>query len=346
MTEEKLFKPEDITIYVPFYNTWQTIPPCIDGIIKQSVQPGRMLLIDDGSEPPFAGSKEKLEVIRAPENKGLASARNTALENCVTPLIASLDSDVVPEKDWLENLLEAMNSNQNISGAGGKLSEYYQDTLGDRWRAVHMAQHWGDKAFLNPRFIYGANNIFKTEALRSIGGYSASLRTNYEDMSLSETLYAKGHSLFYTPSAKAYHLRRDTEESILQGFWKWYHAKGLTAGEFNSGDGLIDRIERVNFGIFRYRYDMDLNAERKDFLELDSLIPWVFCALDLQLANKTANIQVPEFPSTKLFSRLPENSRGLFLKIIPETKKPSRKETWHDEYINKFNLCLHKYDWK
>lgn len=335
-----MFKPEDITLYVPFYNTWRTTGPCLEGIMEQNIQPGRLLLIDDGSLPPFTGSAKKLEIIRLPQNRGLASARNTALENCGTSLIASLDSDVVPEKDWLENLLEAMNSEKEISGAGGKLSEYYQDTLGDRWRAVHMAQHWGEKPLMNPRFIYGANNIFKTEALRSVGGYSTGLKTNYEDMSLSETLYAKGHSLFYAPSAKAYHLRRDTEESILQGFWKWYHAKGLTAGEFNSPEGIIDRIERVNFGIFRYRYDMDLKAGRKDFLELDSLIPWVFCALDLRLAGKTANIQIPEFPDGKLLSFLPEKSRALFSKIIPAIKTPSKKEQWHDEYINKFIACL------
>lgn len=321
-----MFSSGDVTLYVPCYNAEKTIIRCLYGIMNQTAMPSRILLIDDGSKSPLSIPEyPDVEIFKQSQNMGLSAGRNKALELCKTPLIASLDADVVPEPEWLEKLIDAMNK-ENVVGAGGRMNEFYQKNLGDKWRAVHMAQHWGDKPLINPRFLYGANNIFKTEALRSVDGYHDSLRTNYEDMLLSETLYDKGFNLFYEPAAKCSHLRQDTEETILRGFWQWYHAKGVINGDFNSLDGLLHRMEFVNFGIYRYRFDMDMDAKRYDLLEIDLKIPWTFCVMDLKKAKEIGKIEdIPEFQSV---------SQTIF--SCPE--KGGR-------YSEKFLECLSKFNW-
>ena len=137
------FTASDISLYIPCYNAGATIDRCLEGIFAQTVMPSKIILVDDGSEPPLSipdQFRKDVEILVQPCNMGLSAARNRALSTIKTPLAAALDSDVVPSPRWLEILLDTMNS-LDIAGAGGRLDEFYQDTLGDRWRAVHMAQH-------------------------------------------------------------------------------------------------------------------------------------------------------------------------------------------------------------
>lgn len=328
------FTAQDISLYIPCYNAEATIDKSLEGVFAQTVAPLRIILVDDGSSPPLSIDekyRDKVEILLQPSNMGLSAARNRALSEIKTPLVAALDSDVVPSPRWLEILLDTMN-NFDIAGAGGRLDEFYQDTIGDRWRAVHMAQHWGDEAVMNPRFIYGANSIFRRDVLAAAGNYNAKLRTNYEDMSMCELLYSKGFQMRYEPSARCSHLRHDTEESILRGFWQWFHAKGLINGDFNSAEGLLDRIARVNFGVGRYRYNKDKEAGRNDFLKLDALIPWVFCALDLKKASHIGLAgTVPQFPDQEESSKLDKDSASLLVKITGQMPDAGN-EIWHGKY--------------
>jgi glycosyltransferase involved in cell wall biosynthesis len=285
------FAPGDITLYVPCYNPGALLDRVLEGIRRQTIRPARVLLVDDGSSVPLESGG--FEVLKHGENLGLAQARNTALAACGTPLIAALDADVVAAPDWLRGLLATLNET-GAAGVGGRLVEHAQTQLGDRWRAVHMAQHWGDQRVVNPRFLYGANTLFVTDVLRGAGGYSAELRTNNEDRTVCDALYASGRTLVYEPAALCRHLRRDTAASVLRGYWKWHHAKGLVRGDFDSDVGTLRRIGEVNFGIFRYRYDMDVRAGRPDFLPLDLALPWVFCHLDLEMLSRRTGRKTPD----------------------------------------------------
>jgi len=299
---------QDVTLYVPCYAADATIGEVVAGILAQTATPGRVLLVDDGSPRPLA-APPGVELVRHPHNLGLAAARNTALGLCETALIASLDSDVVPSPTWLETLLAAFNRG-GVHGVAGRLDERHHTSPADHWRATHMAQHWGDAELLDPRFLYGANTLFLADALRALGGYDPTLRTNYEDMSTCLALYAQGKHLRYTPAARCEHLRVDTSASILPGYWKWHHAKGLLRGDFDSQEGLLRRVEDVNFGIFQYRFDLDVEQGRADLLALDLLLPWVFCALDLRLgAQRGAFTGTSPFPP-------PAGLEGL----VPEAK--------------------------
>jgi glycosyltransferase involved in cell wall biosynthesis len=341
---------ENVSVYIPCYNPGPEFERCLGGVLRQSAAPGEIIIVDDGSPEPVAipGSSRgpaegrNVRILRHPRNRGLAAARNTALEAAAGELAAALDADVEPAPDWLERLLSSLNSGKAV-GVGGRMTEFYQDTLGDRWRAVHMAQHWGDKAAVNPRFLYGANTLFIKKALLAAGGYRDDLKTNYEDMLLSQKLYERGETLLYEPSARCFHLRRDTDDSILRGFWKWFHAKAFIEGQFNSPGALLERVEKVAFGIYRHRYDLDKNAGRTELLRLDLLIPWVFCALDLFFAADLKGAPRPVFPSVELTEIIPSSLRGLCLSII---KPPGEGPRPDPSYTKRFACCLEKFNWR
>ena len=69
----------------------------------------RVIVVDDGSADPAAvaggAAHAGAAVLRHPSPRGPAAARNAGLAAATTPLVAFLDSDVVPEPGWLDPLL-------------------------------------------------------------------------------------------------------------------------------------------------------------------------------------------------------------------------------------------------
>ena len=334
-----MFSPSDITVYVPYFNAARTITRCVDSLKNQSVSPFEILIVDDGSEEPLPETVD-CRVIHHPKNKGLSAARNTALNACETKLIASVDADVLTEESWLETLLVSLNDSGS-AGAGGKMTEFYQESLGDRWRAVHMAQHWGDEAKNKPRFLFGANSLFQTAILKDLGGYNEKLRTNNEDRTISDLVYESGRSLFYEPSAKCFHLRQDKTETILSAYWGWHHAKGLVEGDFDSVEGIISRISRVNFGISNYRYNLDKESGREDFLLLDLLIPYIFCCRDILMYCQRNSIVVPDLSQMASVFDL-ESSVDLET-FVNFPHYSNRVNSWFDKYLETFKCQLKEF---
>lgn len=332
---------QDITAYVPFYNSADTVRECIAGLRAQTLLPVRIIVIDDGSKDPLPDLGPEIDILRHAGNSGLGKGRNTALLACKTPLIAALDADVVPDPDWLQVLYSFLVGNEN-AGVGGMLTERFCTDIADHWRAVHMAQHWGNEFIQNPRFLFGSNTLFRVDILKGVGGYDERLKTNNEDRTISEKIYSKGYNLAYVPNACCEHLRHDTPETVLKGFWQWHHAKGLIEGNYDSPSGLIDRIRRVNFGIYDYRYRIDESTGRIDLLALDSCIPWVFCCLDIAFFGRRTGCKVPSIESVYEIGH--GVISGLIRSYIPAST--GGVESWHAEYLSEFISCLKSFSWQ
>lgn len=341
--QRRLYTADDITLYVPFYNAHKPIQLVLEGIKRQSIQPSRVLIVDDGSEPPFHHDLPALlprgSVLRHTDNRGLSAARNSAINNTETALLASLDADVVPDPTWLESLLYTVNKH-HADGVGGRMDERFHTDPGDAWRARHMAQHWGDTENRHPRFLYGCNTLFRTEMLRSCKGYNPDFRTNNEDRTMSEAIYLRGGSLVYTPTAHCEHLRRDSAASVVRGFWQWFHAQGLSDGIFSNKARMITRMHDVNFGIFDYRYNKDVNEQADTCRSIDLLIPWIFCMSDLLLFAQQTACSVPDL-ARHLDADHPLNP---FLQFVTPSSNHIAATPW-PEYENAFLTELRSSRW-
>ena len=78
-----------------------------------------LLVIDDGSTDGTAALAEEFgaRVVRT-ENRGLASARNTAIEAARGEIVAFLDDDAYPDPHWLSYVADAFRSS-GVAGVGG-----------------------------------------------------------------------------------------------------------------------------------------------------------------------------------------------------------------------------------
>jgi GT2 family glycosyltransferase len=212
-----------ISLYVPAYNAAATLGPCLQAILAQTRPAEEVLVVDDGSTDATAAiaSGYGVRVLAHGVNRGLGAGRNTAVRAAAHPWIAALDSDCVPRPDWLETMARRLEADEALAGVGGMLVEQNRTTLADAWRTRHMRQHWGERPLANPAFLFGNNTLFRREALLRVGLYNEKLRTNFEDVAISEALRQAGYALAYEPRAVVHHLRRDTLGSLLRANWRW-----------------------------------------------------------------------------------------------------------------------------
>ncbi|PYS98667.1 MAG: hypothetical protein DMF63_14855 [Acidobacteria bacterium] len=105
---ESQSRPE-IFVAVPSYNHARFVEECLRSIIGQTLQPKKLLIIDDGSRDGSLDVIEKVlkdcpfdSELFARENRGLCATLNDALERSSGEYFAYLGSDDI----WLPNFLE------------------------------------------------------------------------------------------------------------------------------------------------------------------------------------------------------------------------------------------------
>jgi mycofactocin system glycosyltransferase len=175
-----------------------------------------VIVVDDGSADPAAvqavAEAAGATVLRHPTSRGPAAARNAGLAVAATPLVAFLDSDVVPEPGWLAPLLARV-SDTAVGLVAPRIVALppVSGWLG-RYEAVRSSLDLGpDPALIVPRsrvaYVPSAAMLVRRAAVGA--GFDAGMRVA-EDVDLVLRLHAAGWRLRYEPAARVAHDHRTT----------------------------------------------------------------------------------------------------------------------------------------
>ena len=201
--------------------------------------------------------------------------QKSGIQNARNEWVASIDADCLASVNWLEMLFKEM-SDSKVAGIGGKLIEKFQEKATDRWRAVHMRQHWWNERKINPMFLFGHSNMFRKSVIQEIGGYNPKYRTNFEDVDISHRIMEKGYQLVYTPDAIVYHLRQDTIYSALKAYWRWTLFDKVEPTDWNK----LFVKWKFNAGKSKYFFLTDGKEGKWDLAWLDILMFPYHCCFD------------------------------------------------------------------
>ena len=220
------------TVAIPCYNGAAYIGRTIESVLHQSQPATEVLVIDDGSTDNSRQiiAQYPVRLVAHEQNKGLATARNTAVSATTTNILIFVDVDAFADYHLVETLLSGYTGSQ-IAGVGGQGIESNINSLADRWRRTHASQGHGDK----PKavdYLYGLCMSYHTAVLQQIGGFDPIYRTNAEDVDMGLRLRAAGYQLRYLPQAQVYHQRTDDQSSLERAMFNWYRA-GYTARRRN-----------------------------------------------------------------------------------------------------------------
>ncbi|WP_305092396.1 mycofactocin biosynthesis glycosyltransferase MftF [Prescottella sp. R16] len=204
--------PSDVTVVVPVRDN-------VDGLARllPALRGLTVIVVDDGSVVPLEVAEPPdgttgVTVVRHETSRGPAAARNTGLLSATTPLVAFLDSDVVPCKGWLELLLGHFSDPAVALVAprivalrpGGSVLARYEHTrssldLGRKESAV--------RAGSPVSYVPSAAMVVRRDVLTDLGGFDETMHVA-EDVDLCWRLQDAGRRLRYEPVAHVAHDHR------------------------------------------------------------------------------------------------------------------------------------------
>ena len=101
----------DLSIIIPYYNTKEFTNELLSVLSKQMRENVEVILVDDGSKEAFDHEAKFLQIIRLDDDCGVSVARNTGIERAKGRYIAFIDSDDLVSENYIEKVLEAIETN-------------------------------------------------------------------------------------------------------------------------------------------------------------------------------------------------------------------------------------------
>jgi hypothetical protein len=193
-----------------------------------------VLVVDNGSSSPeTAAVVEELDLLRCEytvePRPGLARARNRALSAVRTDLIVWIDDDEVADADWVRRLKEGFaHEAKPVAVCGVMLPaelEFEAQVRFEQYGGFNKGRDMAPEVlrmglpsvasplYPLPPFGPGGNMAFRTEFLRSVGGFDPCLGAGTRTHGGEETralslLLSSGHSVLHWPSAITWHTHR------------------------------------------------------------------------------------------------------------------------------------------
>ena len=122
-----------VDVIVPTFNSGGLLNESLDSVIAQTMQPQRIIVVDDGSTDhavdPAVADRPNLTLLRQPNN-GLAVACNNGVVESTAEAFIILDHDDLLAPTAIETLAVAMNANSEVQLVHGMVHEFIDDRGG------------------------------------------------------------------------------------------------------------------------------------------------------------------------------------------------------------------------
>lgn len=236
-----------VTIVIATHNRSRYLKKALDSLAAQQFDESQREIIvvlnactDDSRamiEACFNGLPG-LIVVDEPE-PGVSIARNRALEKARSPLIAFLDDDAVAPPTWLGRTVASLPATRpDVAAAGGPVRPIWEGVRPE-WLPASMdlfltiVDHGPEEKALGPyKYVVGANMVYRTALLRSVGGFPRNLDRvrgvllSNGDLLPQDLLRSQGYTVLYNPAAPVDHhvsaTRLNPDWFWERGYWQGY----------------------------------------------------------------------------------------------------------------------------
>lgn len=180
-----------LSLIIPIYNVELHIEECIVSVMKQIQPEIQVICINDGSPDnsmnmarsvvrKYRKSIQEQFVFIDQENKGLSEARNTGLVNALGEYIGFLDSDDKLSPDYIENILQVINSGNY------DIVDFNLITSTGEIRYIRQGDQTTLESVFRAGFWYSCARVFKRNMFDN---YRFTPGIYYEDLALTPILY-------------------------------------------------------------------------------------------------------------------------------------------------------------
>ncbi|BBX46114.1 hypothetical protein GCM10009641_80100 [Mycobacterium cookii] len=241
-----------LTVVICTRDRPESLVRALESLAEQSDPDFEVLVVDNSAQGQVAHTVAAVRGLRlrcchepAP---GLSRARNRALAEVGSDLIAWIDDDEVADPDWIAWLKRGFAHPDRPDAVAGLMLPAELETAAQ----VNFERYGGfnkgrglepvvlraglpsvvDPLYPLPSFGAGGNMAFRTQRLRAIGGFDnrlgpGTLALNGEETRALSLLLEHGSTILHWPPAITWHYHRRTDEALEKQFFGY--SAGLTA---------------------------------------------------------------------------------------------------------------------
>lgn len=225
-------KGTEVSVVILNYNGEKFVSETIEAAEKQTLKPGEIIVVDNGS------SDESLEVLRklqnrirlevSEENIFFCKGSNLGLSLASSEFVLLLNNDCVLDPGYLEEAVKPMLADPHVGATTGRIRRVEGNTLDCAGQELARSRKPLDRGYSEP----DDSRYSEAEQVFSPGGVAPLLRRTmlddiamdgqifdedfvqyYEDLDLFWRAYNLGWKCWYNPLATAMHYRGATGQS-------------------------------------------------------------------------------------------------------------------------------------
>jgi GT2 family glycosyltransferase len=236
--------PFEASIIIPVHNRADLTRQCLTALAEVTTDVEfEVIIVDNASTDEtvdFLGQLAgDVQVIRNAANLGFAAACNQGARAARGRNLVFLNNDTIPQRGWLEALVEEVRTHPEVAVVGSKL--LYPDGRiqhagvafsRSMFAPYHIYRQFpGDAPAVNYRrelqCVTAACMLIRRDVFEVVGGLDEGYRNGFEDVDLCLKVGEAGWRIVYQPASVLYHLESQTP--------------GRMAHERHNGDRLFAR---------------------------------------------------------------------------------------------------------
>lgn len=212
-----------VSIIIVNWNGEQFLKDCFYSLQDQTCKNFEIIFVDNASTDASLLLAKKLlstlglngRCIELDTNVGFAEGNNEGLNYVSGQYIALLNTDTIADKEWLKNLVEAMESHPEVGICASKLvvsEENVIDSAGDGFSTFGHAFKRGEGSpldnFLEKEYVLGAcagAALYRRKMIDEIMLFDKDFFLLFEDTDLNLKAQLSGWKCLYMPDAVVYH---------------------------------------------------------------------------------------------------------------------------------------------
>ena len=222
-----------VSVVIPNYNGEKYLKGCLDSLKIQDNIDFETIIIDNASkDSDYQWVKEEYKEIifkRLDKNYGFSVAVNEGIKMAQGEYVLLLNNDTVLEKDFISQMVKAIEKDKRIFGVSSKMIAYLDHTMmddaGDEYTVLGWAYKYGDgkpvEQFTKERKVFSVcagAALYRKSVFDDMGLFDEDFFAYMEDVDVSYRARIYGYYNVYCPEAKVYHIGSATSGSKYNEF--------------------------------------------------------------------------------------------------------------------------------
>lgn len=279
------YKNPKVSIVIPVYNEFQYTYDCIRTLVQNIKNVSYEIIVgDDESTDDTKKIKNFIKNVKVNINHtdhGFLMNCNRAAELAEGEYIVFLNNDTLVMENWLESLVELIESDEQIGMVGSKLiypDGRLQEAGGILWKDA-SAWNYGRYQDANmPEYNYvrecdyisGASIMIRSELWKEIGGFDQRFIPAYcEDSDLAFEVRKHGYKVMYQPKSVVMHFEGISNGTELDSGLKKYQVENNVKFK----EKWADELEKHNENAVNPFKMRERNFDKKTILFIDHYVP-------------------------------------------------------------------------